>query len=65
MDGHCERSVTKMLYCPYCRGLVSVKPCPIYCNEVMASCLAGHASSTQFTQTWNEYIGETDTHTPS
>lgn len=58
VDGECERRVTKMLYCPYCRGLVSVKPCPTYCNEVMSSCLAGHASSTQFTEAWNDYIGD-------
>ena len=58
VDGECERTVTKMLFCPYCRGLLSAKPCPTYCNEVMTSCLAGHASSAQFAEAWNDYIGQ-------
>ncbi|KAM9537843.1 LOW QUALITY PROTEIN: glypican-4 [Guaruba guarouba] len=34
------RALLKMMYCPYCRGLVSVKPCYNYCFNVMRGCLA-------------------------
>ncbi|NXU63971.1 GPC4 protein, partial [Horornis vulcanius] len=34
------RALLKMMYCPHCRGLVSVKPCYNYCFNVMRGCLA-------------------------
>ncbi|XP_063280829.1 glypican-4-like isoform X2 [Prinia subflava] len=34
------RALLKMMYCPHCQGLVSVKPCYNYCFNVMRGCLA-------------------------
>ncbi|XP_060089603.1 glypican-6 isoform X2 [Heteronotia binoei] len=49
----CIRALTKMLYCPYCRGLPTVKPCDNYCLNVMKGCLANQAD---LDTEWNLFI---------
>uniref|UniRef100_A0A7M4ES04 Glypican-1 n=1 Tax=Crocodylus porosus TaxID=8502 RepID=A0A7M4ES04_CROPO len=42
--GHeCTRAIMKLVYCPHCRGMSSVKPCNNYCRNVMKGCLANQA----------------------
>uniref|UniRef100_A0A3B3ZGH7 Uncharacterized protein n=1 Tax=Periophthalmus magnuspinnatus TaxID=409849 RepID=A0A3B3ZGH7_9GOBI len=52
----CVKALTKMLYCPYCRGLPGLKPCHNYCQNVMRGCLANQAD---LDAEWNLFIGET------
>ncbi|KAM4794685.1 glypican-6 [Rhinophrynus dorsalis] len=49
----CIRALMKMLYCPYCRGLPSVRPCNNYCLNVMKGCLANQAD---LDIEWNLFI---------
>ncbi|XP_035995132.1 glypican-6 isoform X1 [Fundulus heteroclitus] len=49
----CIRGLTKMLYCPFCRGMPRVKPCKNYCLNVMKGCLANQAD---LDPEWNQYI---------
>ncbi|XP_045555607.1 glypican-6 isoform X2 [Salmo salar] len=49
----CIRALTKMLYCPYCRGLPGLKPCQNYCHNVMRGCLANQAD---LDPEWNLFI---------
>ncbi|XP_038157098.1 glypican-6-like isoform X1 [Cyprinodon tularosa] len=49
----CIRALTKMLYCPFCRGIPGVKPCKNYCLNVMKGCLANQAD---LDPEWNQYI---------
>ncbi|KAJ8003359.1 hypothetical protein DPEC_G00147520 [Dallia pectoralis] len=49
----CTRALTKMLYCPYCRGLPGLKPCQNYCQNVMRGCLANQAD---LDPEWNLFI---------
>ncbi|XP_071015697.1 glypican-6a isoform X2 [Oncorhynchus clarkii lewisi] len=49
----CIRALTKMLYCPYCRGLPGLKPCHNYCHNVMRGCLANQAD---LDPEWNLFI---------
>uniref|UniRef100_A0A8C0G3A3 Glypican 4 n=1 Tax=Chelonoidis abingdonii TaxID=106734 RepID=A0A8C0G3A3_CHEAB len=51
-----ERALLKMMYCPYCRGLVTVRPCYNYCFNVMRGCLANQGD---LDTEWNNFIGET------
>uniref|UniRef100_A0A663F7T6 Glypican 6 n=1 Tax=Aquila chrysaetos chrysaetos TaxID=223781 RepID=A0A663F7T6_AQUCH len=51
----CIRALMKMLYCPYCRGLPTVKPCNNYCLNVMKGCLANQAD---LDTEWNLFIGK-------
>lgn len=51
----CIRALMKMLYCPYCRGLPSVRPCNNYCLNVMKGCLANQAD---LDTEWNLFIGK-------
>lgn len=51
----CIRALTKMLYCPFCRGIPAVKPCKNYCLNVMKGCLANQAD---LDPEWNLYIGK-------
>lgn len=44
------------MYCPYCRGLVSVKPCYNYCFNVMRGCLANQGD---LDAEWNIFMGKT------
>ncbi|XP_016430413.1 glypican-1-like [Sinocyclocheilus rhinocerous] len=39
----CNRAIMKLVYCPHCRGLGSIKPCVNYCKNVMKGCLANQA----------------------
>ncbi|KPP66825.1 hypothetical protein Z043_114636 [Scleropages formosus] len=50
----CVRALTRMLYCPYCRGLPNTKPCGNYCLNVMKGCLANQAD---LDPEWNLFIG--------
>ncbi|XP_040298428.1 glypican-4 [Bufo bufo] len=50
---HCVRAVMKMTYCPYCRGLVTVKPCNKYCLNVLGGCLA---NTGDLDVEWNNFI---------
>uniref|UniRef100_A0A8C7WYI9 Glypican 6a n=1 Tax=Oryzias sinensis TaxID=183150 RepID=A0A8C7WYI9_9TELE len=49
----CVRALTKMLYCPYCRGMAGLKPCHNYCHNVMRGCLANQAD---LDSEWNLFI---------
>ncbi|KAJ8393835.1 hypothetical protein AAFF_G00055640 [Aldrovandia affinis] len=49
----CIRALTKMLYCPYCRGLPATKPCRNYCLNIMKGCLANQAD---LDPEWNLFI---------
>ncbi|XP_028292719.1 glypican-6b isoform X2 [Gouania willdenowi] len=49
----CIRALTKMLYCPFCQAIPSVKPCKNYCLNVMKGCLANQAD---LDSEWNQYI---------
>uniref|UniRef100_A0A671MPN0 Glypican-6-like n=1 Tax=Sinocyclocheilus anshuiensis TaxID=1608454 RepID=A0A671MPN0_9TELE len=51
----CSKALTKMLYCPYCGGLPSLKPCANYCQNVMRGCLANQAD---LDPEWNLFIGK-------
>lgn len=43
LSPECNRAIMKLVYCPHCRGLGSVKPCINYCKNVMKGCLANQA----------------------
>ncbi|KAM7160336.1 glypican-1 [Macrochelys suwanniensis] len=43
LSHECTRAIMKLVYCPYCRGMASVKPCNNYCHNVMKGCLANQA----------------------
>ncbi|XP_069799289.1 glypican-4 isoform X2 [Dendropsophus ebraccatus] len=49
----CVRAMMKMTYCPYCRGLVTVKPCNKYCLNVLGGCLANPGD---LDVDWNTFI---------
>ncbi|XP_034048393.1 glypican-6a isoform X2 [Thalassophryne amazonica] len=49
----CVRALTKMLYCPYCRGMPGLKPCHNYCHNVMRGCLANQAD---LDAEWNVFL---------
>ncbi|XP_075043353.1 glypican-4 [Mixophyes fleayi] len=50
---HCVRAMMKMTYCPYCRALVTAKPCNNYCLNVMRGCLANPGD---LDAEWNNFI---------
>ncbi|MEQ2178829.1 glycerophosphocholine acyltransferase [Goodea atripinnis] len=52
----CTKALMKLIYCPHCRGLASVKPCSNYCSNVMKGCLANQAD---LDPVWQELIGKT------
>ncbi|KAG9348053.1 hypothetical protein JZ751_004073 [Albula glossodonta] len=39
----CTRAIMKLMYCPHCRMMGSIKPCTNYCRNVMKGCLANQA----------------------
>nr|XP_015207228.1 PREDICTED: glypican-4-like [Lepisosteus oculatus] len=43
----------KMMYCPYCSGQVTLKPCRNYCLNVMKGCLANQAD---LDTEWNNFL---------
>ncbi|XP_060681919.1 glypican-6a isoform X1 [Hemiscyllium ocellatum] len=49
----CIRALMKMMYCPYCHGLPTVKPCNNYCLNVMKGCLANQAD---LDTEWNLFV---------
>ncbi|XP_048454358.1 glypican-6a [Rhincodon typus] len=49
----CIRALMKMMYCPYCHGLPTVKACNNYCLNVMKGCLANQAD---LDTEWNLFI---------
>ncbi|MBN3297473.1 glypican-4 [Amia ocellicauda] len=49
----CVRAAMKMMYCPYCSGQVSLKPCRNYCLNVMKGCLANQAD---LDTEWNNFL---------
>uniref|UniRef100_W5K2V8 Glypican 6b n=1 Tax=Astyanax mexicanus TaxID=7994 RepID=W5K2V8_ASTMX len=49
----CVKAVTRMLYCPSCRGLTAIKPCRTYCLNVLKGCLANQAD---LDPEWTHYI---------
>uniref|UniRef100_A0A673WGB2 Glypican 4 n=1 Tax=Salmo trutta TaxID=8032 RepID=A0A673WGB2_SALTR len=49
----CVRAAMKMLYCPYCKGQVALKPCQNYCLNVMRGCLANQAD---LDTEWNNFL---------
>lgn len=57
----CVRALTKMLYCPYCRGMAGLKPCHNYCHNVMRGCLANQAD---LDSEWNLFIGKIEIECP-
>ncbi|XP_023933709.1 glypican-6-like [Lingula anatina] len=52
---NCRKSLMKMMYCSYCSGLPTIKPCNNYCLNVMKGCLAYQA---ELNSEWNKYINE-------
>uniref|UniRef100_A0A673H1A0 Glypican-6-like n=1 Tax=Sinocyclocheilus rhinocerous TaxID=307959 RepID=A0A673H1A0_9TELE len=53
MSSACISGFTKMLYCSYCQGLFTLKPCNNYCLNVMKGCLANQAD---LDPEWSKYI---------
>lgn len=43
LSSECVKALMKLVYCPQCHGLASVKPCSNYCSNVMKGCLANQA----------------------
>ncbi|XP_041647586.1 glypican-1-like [Cheilinus undulatus] len=43
LSPECVKALMKLVYCPHCRGIASVKPCSAYCSNVMKGCLANQA----------------------
>lgn len=56
LSPECKKALMKLVYCPHCRGLASVKPCSDYCSNVMKGCLANQAD---LDPEWQNLIGET------
>ncbi|XP_029462530.1 glypican-4 isoform X2 [Rhinatrema bivittatum] len=52
----CHQALLKMMYCPFCRGLVTAKPCNNYCLNVMRGCLANLGD---LETEWNNFIDST------
>ncbi|KAI4872857.1 hypothetical protein NFI96_013358, partial [Prochilodus magdalenae] len=49
----CTRALVKMQYCPHCRGLTLIRPCGVYCLNVMRGCLASLA---ELDMPWRHYV---------
>ncbi|KAG7513369.1 glypican-1-like [Solea senegalensis] len=43
LSPECTKALMKLVYCPHCHSLASVKPCSSYCSNVMKGCLANQA----------------------
>ncbi|KAI7808363.1 glypican-6b isoform X2 [Triplophysa rosa] len=52
MSPACIDGFTKMLYCSYCNGLSTLKPCKNYCLNVLKGCLANQAD---LDPEWSKY----------
>lgn len=55
LSSECLKGLMKLVYCPYCRGIASVKPCSNYCSNVMKGCLANQAD---LDPEWQNLIGK-------
>lgn len=55
LSPECLKGLMKLVYCPYCRGIASVKPCSNYCSNVMKGCLANQAD---LDPEWQNLIGK-------
>ncbi|XP_032827764.2 glypican-6-like isoform X1 [Petromyzon marinus] len=53
LSSECIRALTKLWFCPYCRGVPQLKPCRNYCLNVMKGCLANQAD---LNVEWNNFI---------
>ncbi|MBN3306967.1 GPC6 protein, partial [Amia calva] len=51
--GECVRALMRMLYCPLCRGMPTLRPCHSFCHNVMKGCLANQAD---LDTEWNNFI---------
>uniref|UniRef100_A0A672QH31 Glypican 6b n=1 Tax=Sinocyclocheilus grahami TaxID=75366 RepID=A0A672QH31_SINGR len=54
MSSACISGFTKMLYCSYCQGLFTLKPCNNYCLNVMKGCLANQSVTLDVTSATDE-----------
>ena len=54
LSAECTKALMKLVYCPHCRGMSSVKPCSNYCSNVMKGCLANQAD---LDPEWQSLIG--------
>lgn len=55
LSPECVKALMKLVYCPHCRGIASVKPCSNYCSNVMKGCLANQAD---LNPEWQNLIGK-------
>lgn len=55
LSPECTKALMKLVYCPHCRGLASIKPCSNYCSNVMKGCLANQAD---LDTEWQNLIGK-------
>ena len=58
LESQCTRALTKLQYCPVCRGYASStnggpRPCRLFCYNVMRGCLS---SVSQVDPHWNTYV---------
>uniref|UniRef100_A0A4W4GVZ8 Glypican 6b n=1 Tax=Electrophorus electricus TaxID=8005 RepID=A0A4W4GVZ8_ELEEL len=49
----CIKAVTTLLYCPFCSGQFTAKPCRNHCLSVLRGCVAGQAD---LDPEWRQYI---------
>lgn len=59
LSHECTRAVMKLMYCPHCRGMASVKPCSNYCLNVVKGCLANQAD---LNTEWKYLMGKVAPH---
>ncbi|KAH0626019.1 hypothetical protein JD844_000716 [Phrynosoma platyrhinos] len=52
-SGECRRALTRLFYCPLCRGTPTLKPCNGFCLNVMKGCLA---SITEMDNAWGRFL---------
>ncbi|KFO55987.1 Glypican-1, partial [Corvus brachyrhynchos] len=61
LSHECTRAIMKLMYCPHCRGMSSVRPCNNYCLNVVKGCLANQADlSTEWKYLMDSLIGVAD-----
>ncbi|XP_042331095.1 glypican-2 isoform X2 [Sceloporus undulatus] len=52
-SGECRRALTRLFYCPLCRGTPTLKPCNGFCLNVMKGCLA---STIEMDNAWGRFL---------
>ncbi|NWT24893.1 GPC1 protein, partial [Cardinalis cardinalis] len=61
LSQECTRAIMKLMYCPHCRGMASVRPCNNYCLNVVKGCLANQADlSTEWKYLMDSLMGVAD-----